>query len=137
MHVTGNTLRQGDSPHFLWGKHLQCITKHVWVTPKILLFFGWILISCTQSCWHVEFSPIKKASVVHASVTYCFSFMIIKTHLKKNHVPISWAWLGYYLYITFLHDACHKNHDAIGQCKSHVSIHCYFTKLNLKKMGSF
>ena len=24
MHVTGYTLQHGDSPHFLWGKHLQC-----------------------------------------------------------------------------------------------------------------
>ena len=24
MHVTGNTLRHRDSPHSLWGKHLQC-----------------------------------------------------------------------------------------------------------------
>ena len=25
MHVTENTLRHGDPPHFLWGKHLQCM----------------------------------------------------------------------------------------------------------------
>ena len=24
VHITGNILRHRDSPHFLWGKHLQC-----------------------------------------------------------------------------------------------------------------
>ena len=24
VHFTGGKLRHGDSPHFLWGKHLQC-----------------------------------------------------------------------------------------------------------------
>ena len=92
---------------------MSTITENVWDAPKLLLF--WLNIDFMHTeLLACRIFPHKKASAVHASVTYCFSFMIIKTHLKKNHVPVSWAWLGYYLYITFLHDACHKNHDAIG-----------------------
>ena len=29
MLITGNTLRHGDSPHFLWGKHLQCSASNL------------------------------------------------------------------------------------------------------------
>ena len=29
MHVTENTLRHRDSPHLLWGKHLQCGTRNL------------------------------------------------------------------------------------------------------------
>ena len=87
---------------------LSTITENVWDIFWLNIdFMHTELLAC-------RIFSNKKVSAVHVSVTYCFSFMIIKTHLKKNHVPVSWAWLGYYLYITFLHDACHKNHDAIG-----------------------
>ena len=44
MHVTGYTLRDGDSPHFLWRKHLQCtpLLVHVKVLNAHLLLFFYV-----------------------------------------------------------------------------------------------
>ena len=37
VHFTGGKLRHGDSPHFLWGKHLQC------TSPRAILLHSSLL----------------------------------------------------------------------------------------------
>ena len=56
MHITGNTLRHRDSPHFLWGKHLQCRNNQlclaileIYLTVQFMYKnFATVYSNCTQ-----------------------------------------------------------------------------------------
>jgi hypothetical protein len=61
MHITGYPVRHGGSPHFLWGKHLQCILNirkvRIGSNMQCFEFFG------QPSIKEVFFFPVENASI--------------------------------------------------------------------------
>ena len=118
VHITGYVLRHEDSPHFLWGKHLQCmlfilILKPM-LTPRIQTpqpkSLWWELISRSCLCawislWRTFATTLcKHAKSIPESCTYeyrissmydllfCFTSGIWSGICK--HQKYLWLWFG-------------------------------------------
>ena len=90
MHVTGYPVWHGDSLHFLWGKHLQCM----WKTSTNSL------VTCCSK-WEVGCHPSKRKVGTGSWFLWKFTCRIVEhvfwIWLQISFHSIIWSWeLGFF-----------------------------------------